>query len=81
MKDFDVKSKEWREVVEEYFSKELEKNLVQHIIDEKMHKYKLEVYQKTFPDFVCGSLTNTQTSSQNEENEIGPNGTAQEEEV
>ncbi len=28
MKDFDVESKEWWEVVEEYFTKELEKNMV-----------------------------------------------------
>ncbi len=28
MKDFDAKSKEWWEIVEEYFAKELEKNLV-----------------------------------------------------
>jgi hypothetical protein len=29
MKDFDAKSKEWWGVTEEYFSKELEKNLAQ----------------------------------------------------
>jgi hypothetical protein len=29
MKDYDSKSKEWWEVIEEYFSKELEKNLAQ----------------------------------------------------
>jgi hypothetical protein len=27
MKDYEAKSKEWWEVVEEYFTKELEKNL------------------------------------------------------
>jgi hypothetical protein len=44
MKDYDVESKEWWEVVEEYFIKELEKNLVQHKVDERILKYKLEVY-------------------------------------
>jgi hypothetical protein len=29
MKDFEVKYKEWWEVIEEYFTKELEKNLTQ----------------------------------------------------
>ncbi len=43
MKDFDVESKEWWEVVEEYFAKELEKNLTQHRIDERSLKYKLEI--------------------------------------
>jgi hypothetical protein len=28
MKDFEAKSKEWWEVAEEYFTKELEKNMV-----------------------------------------------------
>jgi len=44
MKDYDVKSKEWWEVVEEYFIKELEKNQVQHKVDERILRYKLEVY-------------------------------------
>ncbi len=30
MKDFEAKSEEWWEVVNEYFIKELEKNLAQH---------------------------------------------------
>ncbi len=38
MKDFDAESKEWWEVAKEYFAKELEKNLVQHKVDEKSHK-------------------------------------------
>jgi hypothetical protein len=54
MKDFDVESKEWWEVVEEYFSKELEKNLAQHRANERMYRYKVEVYHKIFLDFVCG---------------------------
>jgi hypothetical protein len=44
MKDFDIKFEEWWEVVEEYFIKELEKKLVQHRVDERILKYKLEVY-------------------------------------
>ncbi len=41
MKDSEVESEEWWEVVEEYFTKELEKNLVQHRVDERIMKYKL----------------------------------------
>jgi hypothetical protein len=44
MKDFYAKSKEWLEVAEEYFSKELEKNLAQHRVDDKNYIYKLKVY-------------------------------------
>jgi hypothetical protein len=47
MNDFDAKFKEWWEV-----TKELEKNLVQHKIDERNLKYKLEIYQRNFPNFV-----------------------------
>ncbi len=81
MKDFDVESKEQWEVTEEYFSKELEKNLAQHRADERTYRYKVEVYQRTFLDFVCESPTNTKASGQDEENETKPNGTIQEEEV
>ncbi len=44
MKDFEVEFEEWWEVVEEYFTKEMKKNLVQHRADEKIMKYKLEAY-------------------------------------
>jgi len=44
MKDFDVKPKEWWEVVEEYFAKKLEKNMAQHKADERTYMYKLKVY-------------------------------------
>ncbi len=44
MKDFEVEFKEWWEVVEEYFTKEMEKNLAQHRVNEKIMKYKLEAY-------------------------------------
>jgi antitoxin component HigA of HigAB toxin-antitoxin module len=46
MKDCEVKSKEWWEVVKKYFTKELEKNLAQHKIDERIIRYKLEAYNK-----------------------------------
>jgi hypothetical protein len=44
-------------VVEEYFRKEMVKNLAQHRTDEKIMKYKLEAYQKIFLDFICGGPT------------------------
>jgi hypothetical protein len=46
MKDSKAKSKEWWEVAKEYFTKELEKNLVQHKANECFLRYKLEVYKK-----------------------------------
>jgi hypothetical protein len=45
MKDSEVESKEWWEVAKEYFIKELEKNLVQHKVDERIMRYKLEAYK------------------------------------
>jgi hypothetical protein len=42
MKDFEVEYEEWWEVATEYFT-ELEKNLAQHKVDEKIMRYKLEV--------------------------------------
>jgi hypothetical protein len=59
----------------------LEKNLAQHRANERIMKYKLEVYQKNFPDFICGSPTSTEVSSQVEKIEVGPSGTAHEEEI
>jgi hypothetical protein len=41
----------------------------------------LKVYQKTFPNFICGSPTSTETSCQDEENEAGLSGTTQKEEM
>jgi hypothetical protein len=64
MKDFEAKSKEWWEVVEEYFTKELQKNLVQHKVDKRIMRYKLEAYQKNFPNFICGNPTSTKVSNQ-----------------
>jgi hypothetical protein len=62
MKDSKAKSEEWWEVVEEYFTKELKKNLVQHKTDEKILKYKLEANQKYFPKFICDNPTSTEVS-------------------
>jgi hypothetical protein len=44
MKDSEVESEEWWEVEEEYFIKEIKKNLTQHRTNENFLKYKLEVY-------------------------------------
>ncbi len=44
MKDTEAKFEEWWEVVEEYFTKEMKKNLVQHRVDEVILRYKLEDY-------------------------------------
>jgi hypothetical protein len=74
MKDYNVESKEWWEVAEDYFAKELEKNLAQHRANEKSLKYKLEIYQKCFPEFVYESPTSIETLDQDEEIEAGPNG-------
>ncbi len=81
MKDFDSKFQEWWEVVEEYFVKELEKNLAQHRTNERNLRYKLEIYQNFFPKFVYGNSISTKTSGQDEEVEARFNGTVQEEEI
>ncbi len=75
MKDFEVEFKEQWEVTEEYFTKELEKNLVQHKANERIFRYKLEVYQKNFLDFICGNPTSIEVLSQDKETEAGPSGT------
>jgi hypothetical protein len=81
MKDFDVESKEWWEVVKGYFIKELEKNLAQHKANERSLKYRLEIHQNVFLEFACGNPISTETLGQDEKTEVGPNGTSQEEEV
>jgi len=73
--DSKVKSKEWWEVAKEYFIKELEKNLIQHRADEIILRYKLEAYQKNFPDFIYGCPISIEVSSQDEETKVGPSGT------
>jgi hypothetical protein len=45
-KDFKAKSKEWWEVAEECFTRELDNNHVQHKVDERIMRYKLEAYKK-----------------------------------
>jgi hypothetical protein len=49
------------------FSMELEKNLAQHKTDERILKYKLEIYQQNFPNFIYGNPTSTEVSGQDEE--------------
>jgi len=70
---FEVEFKEWWEVAEEHFAKELENNLVQHRVDERFLKYKLEVYQKNFPNFIYGNPTSTEALNKDEETKVGPN--------
>ncbi len=63
MKDFEKKFEKWWEVAKEYFTKELDKNLAQHKVDERILSYKLEAYQKNFPNFICGGPISTEISS------------------
>ncbi len=63
MKDSKAKFEEWWEVIEKYFTKELEKNMVEHKANERIQRYKLEAYQKNFLDFICGDLTSTEVLS------------------
>ncbi len=44
MKDSEAKSKEWWEVIKEYFTIKLEKNIVQHKANERIIRCKLEAY-------------------------------------
>jgi hypothetical protein len=76
-----VESKEWCDITKEYFTKELEKNLVQHRANEFFLMYKLEAYQKNFPNFIYFNPTSIEVSGQDEETEVGPSGIVQEEEV
>ncbi len=81
MKDSEVRSEEWWEVTKEYFTRELEKNMVQHRANERIMRYKLEVYQKNFPNFVYGNSISIKALNKDEEVEVGPSRTTQEEEV
>jgi len=45
------------------FYKRGEKNLAQHKVNESILRYKLEINQKDFPNFIYGSLTSTKVSS------------------
>ncbi len=58
IKDFEEKYEEWWEVVEEYFTKEMENNLAQHRADENILKQKLEAYS----NFIHGSPISTKVS-------------------
>jgi hypothetical protein len=53
----------------------LERNLVQHKANERIIKYKLEVYQKNFLDFICGSPTSIEVLGEDEEIKAGHTGT------
>jgi hypothetical protein len=81
MKDSDAEFKEWWELAKEYFTKELEKNMVQHRANERNLRYKLEIYYNFFPEFVYGNPTSRETLSQDEEVEVGPSAIVQEEEM
>ncbi len=81
MKDFELESEKWWEVVEEYLTKELQTNLAQHGTDENIIRYKLEAYQKNFLEFIYGSSISIEVLSHDEENKAGPDGTSQEEEM
>ncbi len=75
MKDSEAKFEEWWEVAKEYFTKELEKNLAQHRVDERILRYMLEACQKNFLDFICDSPTSIEVLGQDEETKVGPNET------
>ncbi len=49
-------------MAKEYFTKEMEKNMAQHRLNENILRYKLEAYQKNFTNFICGSLTSKDIS-------------------
>jgi len=55
--------------------------MAQHRADERILRYKLEAYEKNFPNFICGNPTSTEVSSQDEETKVGPSGIVQKEEV
>jgi hypothetical protein len=59
----------------------LEKSLAQQKIDGRTLRYKLEIYQRNFLDFVCGSPTSTEASGWDEETKARPSGTTEEEKM
>jgi hypothetical protein len=75
MKDLEVEFEELWKVAEEYFTKELEKDLVQHKVDERILRYKLETYQKNFLEFIYDNPRSKEVSGQDLENEVRPNET------
>jgi hypothetical protein len=58
--------------------KKVGEDLAQHMTNERIFRYKLEIYHNFFLKFVYGSPISIETSRQNEE---APNGTAQEEDI
>jgi hypothetical protein len=54
----------------------LENNKAQHKVDERILRYKLEAYQKNFPNFICGSPISIEVLSQDEETKARPSGIA-----
>ncbi len=81
MKDYEAKYEECQKIAKEYFTKELEKNLVQHKTNERIMRYKLEAYEKKNSNIICGNPTSIEVLCQDEETKAGPNGTSQEKEV
>jgi len=80
MKDFEAKSKEWWEVVEEYFTKELQKNLAQHKVDKELWGISWKLIKRIFQiSFVA--IQQVQRYQVNKKIKVGPNGTTQEEEI
>jgi hypothetical protein len=57
------------------------KDLVQHITNERIMRYKLEAYEKKNSNIICGNPTSIEVLCQDEETKAGPNGTSQEKEV
>ncbi len=53
----------------------------QHRVHERILRYKLEAYQKNFPNFIYRSSISIDLSGQDEDTEAGPSGTSQEEEM
>ncbi len=52
-----------------------EKSSFEHKADEKSFRYKLDVYQRNFINFVYGNRTSIKTLGQDDENETRPGGT------
>ncbi len=55
--------------------------MAQHRVDGRIMRYKLEAYQKNFPDVICGSPTSIKVLGQDEEIEARPSGTIHEEKL
>lgn len=80
MKDSNAKSKEWWEVTEEYFFKELEENLAQQSRWKKV-QIQIEGLSENLPRFYMWKPNKHRNIMPRWGNEAGLNGTAQKEEV